>query len=281
MGALEGGRGAGDGLSMTLLTRPTRRRALALLAGAATAAAAAPLSPARAAEEEAVIAVAANFAEIARFLAAEYGARTGHLVTIASGSTGKIYAQVRHGAPYDAVLMADQARARLLEEEGLAVPGSRFTYAIGRLALWSPDLSLIGPDGAAALRGGGFDRLAIANPRLAPYGAAAKQTLERLGLWEELQDRIATGENIGQAYALVASGAAQLGFVAASQAGQGSTGSVWMVPQALHEEIRQDAALLWKGAENPAAKGFLDYFNVGYARGLIRSHGYDLPSSLK
>lgn len=262
---------------MMRMTRPSRRRALALLAGAA----AAPLSPLRAGEAEAVIAVASNFADIARFLAAEYGAGTGRLITIASGSTGKIYAQVKHGAPYDAVMLADQARPRLLEEEGHAVPGARFTYAIGRLALWSPDLSMIGPDGAETLRAGRFDRLAIANPRLAPYGAAARQVLERLGLWEALQDRIATGENIGQTYALVASGAAQLGFVAASQAARGATGSVWPAPAGLHDEIRQDAALLWKGAENPAAKGFLAYLDSGHARGLIRSRGYDVPSAFQ
>ncbi len=243
-----------------------RRMTLALAAMLA-------LAPAARAEE-ALIAVAANFADVARFLAADYGAISGHRITVATGSTGKIYAQIVNGAPYDAMLAADRERPELLESEGRAVPGSRFTYATGRLALWSADPALIGADGAETLRAGAFRHLAIANPKLAPYGLAARQTLERLGLWDALQGKLATGENIGQAHALVSSGAAELGFVAAAQVQTGVSGSVWQAPEDLHDPIRQDAVLLWHGAENPAARGFLEFLNSGGARTFIRASGY-------
>jgi len=243
--------------------------AFALLGGLAGAAAP---GPARAAE--ALVAVAANFADVARFLAAEYRAKTGHQVVVATGSTGKLYAQIVAGAPYDVLLSADAARPARLEAEGRAVPGSRFTYASGRLALWSADPDAIGADGAATLRAGGFDRLAIANPKLAPYGLAARQVLERLDLWPALSDRLAMGQNIGQTHALVATGAARLGLVAYAQVSMGVAGSVWLVPEALHDPISQDAVLLLHGADNPAAIGFLDYLNNGAARDYIRSRGY-------
>jgi molybdate transport system substrate-binding protein len=229
-------------------------------------------SPTRA--EDALVAVAANFADVARFLAAEYGAKTGHRVTITTGSTGKLYAQIVAGAPYDALLAADQASPERLEAEGRAVPGSRFTYASGRLALWSADPRLIDEDGAATLRAAAFRHIAIANPDLAPYGLAARQVLERLGLWDALADKLAMGQNIGQTHALIATGAAELGFVAYSQVHTGVAGSVWLTPDDLHDPIRQDAVLLWHGAENPAAVGFLDYLNNGPARDYIRSLGY-------
>ncbi|MGG7567294.1 molybdate ABC transporter substrate-binding protein [Rhodovulum sp. DZ06] len=239
----------------------------------------AALAPAPSLAAEALVAVAANFADTARFLAAEYGARSGHQVTIASGSTGKIYAQIKAGAPFHAFLSADAERPRLLVEEGLAVPDSRFTYALGRLVLWSADPERIGPDGAATLSAQDYPRLAIANPRLAPYGLAAQQVLEKLGLWDALQPKLARGENIGQAYAMTASGAAPLGFVAAAQAGAGPKGSAWAPPPEMYDEIRQDAVLLRSGAQNEAAKGFLAYLDLGYARGLIRDAGYGTPSS--
>ena len=232
------------------------------------------LAPVTVRAEEALIAVAANFADVARFLAADYGARTGHAITVATGSTGKIYAQIVHGAPYDAMLSADQARPARLEEEGRAVPGSRFTFATGRLALWSADPAMIGADGAQTLRVGNFARLAIANPKLAPYGVAARQVLERLGLWDALSGKLAIGQNIGQTHALASSGAAELGLVAWSQVQTGVTGSVWRVPDSLHDPIRQDAVLLWHGAENAAAKGFLEFLNTGRARSYIRASGY-------
>lgn len=229
-----------------------------------------------AAAGEAVVAVAANFLEVAERLAAELERETGHRVILVSGSTGKLYAQIVHGAPFDVFLAADAARPERLEREGRSVPGSRFTYAVGRLALWSSEPDRIGRDGAATLRRGDFRRLAIAHPDLAPYGAAARQVLVRLGLWERFADRIVMGETIGQAQTMVASGNAELGFVALSSLaspGEPAAGSRWEVPAGLHDPIRQDAVLLARAADNPAARGFLSYLR-GEGRDLVASYGY-------
>lgn len=226
---------------------------------------------------EAVVAVAANFAEVAERLEAEFERETGHTLTFVAGSTGKLYAQIGTGAPFDAFLAADQARPERLEEEGLAVAGSRFTYATGRLTLWSPEPGRVGEDGSATLRQGEFRRLSIANPALAPYGAAAQQTLEKLGLWEGLKDKLVMGETVGQAHAMVASGNAELGFVALSyvQSPRNRTpGSRWDVPGELYAPIRQDAVLLARAAGNPAARGFLDYLRSARAKALIETYGY-------
>ncbi len=165
--------------------------------------------PGPAAAEEAVVAVAANFTEVVERLEADFERESGHTVTVVAGSTGKLYAQIANGAPFDVFLSADQERPERLEKEGLAVAGSRFTYATGRLTLWSSEPGRVGGDGAATLRQGKFRLLAIANPELAPYGAAAKQALEKLGLWDRFKDRIVMGETIGQAHAMVASGNAE------------------------------------------------------------------------
>lgn len=245
---------------------------LLFLAGLLLAGLAAP-----AAAGEATVAVAANFAEVAERLEAEFERSSGHSLTLVVGSTGKLYAQLVHGAPFDVFLAADRARPERLEEDGLAVAGSRFTYATGRLTLWSREPGRVGDDGAATLRRGELRLVAIANPDLAPYGAAARQTLERLGLWRSLEGRIVMGETVGQAHALVASGNAELGFIALSYVvspRNRAAGSRWDVPADLHDPIHQDAVLLARAADNRAARAFLDYLRSGEARALVESFGY-------
>jgi molybdate transport system substrate-binding protein len=230
-----------------------------------------------AAGAEAVVAVAANFAEVAQRLAADFERQSGHRLTFVAGSTGKLYAQIANGAPFDVFLAADRERPERLEKDGLAPAGWRFTYAVGRLTLWSREPGRVGGDGAATLREGGFRLLAIANPALAPYGAAAKQTLETLGLWERLADRIVMGETIGQAHVLVASGNAELGLVALSgvlSPRNATPGSRWDVPPDLHAPIRQDAVLLARAAGNPAARDFLGFLRSEPAQAVIQSYGY-------
>lgn len=230
-----------------------------------------------AAGEEAVVAVAANFMEVAERLEADFERASGHSLTFVAGSTGKLYAQIASGAPFDVFLSADRERPERLEKEGLAVAGSRFTYAVGRLTLWSREPGRVGGDGPATLRRGKFRLLAIANPALAPYGAAAQQTLENLGLWERFEGRIVMGETIGQAHGMVASGNAELGFVALSSVlspRNPRQGSRWDVPSRLHAPIRQDAVLLARAAGNPAARGFLDFLRGARAETVIASYGY-------
>lgn len=230
-----------------------------------------------AAGEKAVVAVAANFTEVAERLAKDFERESGHTLTFVAGSTGKLYAQIANGAPFDAFLSADQETPARLEKEGQAVAGSRFTYATGRLTLWSSEPGRVGSDGAATLKEGKFRRLAIANPELAPYGAAAKQALERLGLWERFRDRIVMGQTIGQAHTLVASGNAELGFVALSSVlspRNETRGSRWDVPSGLHAPIRQDAVLLARAASNPAARGFLAFLRSAKAKTVIAGYGY-------
>jgi len=208
------------------------------------------LAAAGASAGEVTVAVAANAAEAAEALAADFEQRTGHRVTVTVGSTGKLYAQILHGAPFDVFLAADQERPRLLLERGLAVADSRRTYAIGRLVLWSSDPTL--EASAETLRGGSFRWLAIANPDLAPYGAAARATLRELGLWESLRSKIVVGENVGQSFTMAASGNAELGLVALSSVigpRNGREGSCWEIPEHLHAPIRQDAVLLDRRAQ--------------------------------
>lgn len=257
----------------------TIRRA-AVLRAAICALACAVLLPAsahRASAAEALAAVATNFAEVMEALAPKFAAASGHTLRVSSGSTGKLYAQIMNGAPFDLLLAADRRRPELLEASPKGVAGSRFTYAVGRLALWSADPARLGSDGAAALRAGDFRHLAMANPRLAPYGLAAQQTLVSLGLWDGLRDRIVMGENIGQVFSLVATGNAELGFVALSSlmSPLGRRGGGWWdVPADLYQPIRQDAVLLAHGADNAAAKAFLAYIRGAEARKIIAAYGY-------
>lgn len=232
-----------------------------------------------AAAAEAVVAVAANFAEVAELLEKDFERASGHSLSLVAGSTGKLYAQIANGAPFDVFLSADQETPARLEKDGQAVAKTRFTYATGRLTLWSPEPGRVGKDGAATLREGKFRNLAIANPELAPYGEAAQQVLEKLGLWGRFQDRIVKGETIGQAHAMVASGNAELGFVALSSVlspRNTTPGSRWDVPAHLYAPLRQDAVLLKRAAGNPAARGFLDFLRSAESKALLESYGYRL-----
>jgi molybdate transport system substrate-binding protein len=224
------------------------------------------------------VAVAANFSEPMRELARRFEARSGHKALLTFGATGKFYAQVRNGAPFEVLLAADQRTPQRLDEDGAAVPGSRFTYAIGKLVLWSPKADLVDAQGAV-LRDGPFRHLAVASANTAPYGAAALQVLERLGLREQLNGRMVIGENITQTYQFVASGNAELGFVALSQVmvdGVLREGSAWFVPQDFYAMIQQDAVLLAKGSSNPAAQALMEYLRGEEAAQIIRRYGYEL-----
>lgn len=234
-------------------------------------------APAQAPAETALVAVAANFAEAAEAMLPQFRAATGHDLTLTTGSTGKLYAQIVAGAPFDILLSADALIPARLLLEGKAVDGTSFTYAIGRLALWSADPDRIGADGRAALEDPSLRFIAIANPDLAPYGIAARTALQAMGLWDALQPKIVMGQNIGQTHSLVASGAAELGLVALSAVKSPRAriaGSYWDVPQALFDPIRQDAVLLEHGAANPAARAFLDFLRGPGARAVIQSFGY-------
>ncbi|MCH9670429.1 MAG: molybdate ABC transporter substrate-binding protein [Gammaproteobacteria bacterium] len=232
---------------------------------------------------DALVAVAANFSEVAARLAHDFHAQSGHNVRFSIGSTGQFYAQIARGAPYDVLLAADQARVARLEASGLAVPGSRFTYARGRLVLWSADSALIDsatPARAAKqlLRAGTFRNLAIANPELAPYGQAAKEVLDALGLGPNFHDRLAIGQNIGQVFSMVATGNAELGFVALSYVRSQRNrqkGSAWEVPTGLHAPILQDAVLLLHGEKNEVAVAFLRYLKSAEAKAQIVRFGYE------
>lgn len=226
---------------------------------------------------EASVAVAANFAAPMRKIAAAFEQQTGHKASLAFGSTGKFHAQISNGAPYHVLLAADGETPSLLEREGFAVAGSRFTYATGRLVLWSATQGLVDPQGDV-LRKGGFRRLAIADPKLAPYGAAAMQVLEKLGLAQAMGPRFVQGESIGQAFQFVATGNAELGFVALAQVmgdGRIGKGSAWLVPAQLHAPLRQDAALLSQGRDNPAALALMAFLRSDAARAVIHAHGYE------
>jgi molybdate transport system substrate-binding protein len=229
--------------------------------------------------DEVHVAVASNFAAPAQSLARTFERATGHRAVISLGATGKLYAQIRQGAPYEVLLSADSSTPSKLAREGDAVAETQRTYAIGRLVLWSRDTDAVDAKGDA-LRDGDFRRLAIANPKLAPYGAAAVQTLNALGLLKTLQSKIVEGANINQAFQFVASGNAELGFVAMSQVmqeGRLRSGSAWIVPAHLHEPIKQDVILLAKGKDNPAALALLRYLDSKPAREIIRLYGYELP----
>jgi molybdate transport system substrate-binding protein len=222
------------------------------------------------------VALASNFSAPMQKIAAAFEHDTGHKAVLSSGGTGKFYAQIRHGAPFELLLAADQATPELLEQQGLTVTGTRFTYAIGQLVLWSRQPELVDADGAV-LRSDQFARLAVADPKLAPYGAAAIETLKNLGLLTQLQSRFVQGENIAQTYQFVASENAPLGFVALSQVfadGQISQGSAWIVPAELHGPLRQDAVILKAGADNPAAIALADYLRGEKARSIMQSYGY-------
>lgn len=226
--------------------------------------------------EEVRVAVASNFVPVLRQLAAAFEQDSKHTVTIIGGATGQHYAQILNGAPFDVFLAADDERPALLVKENRAIAGSVFTYAIGGLVLWSSDPDLVDSEGAV-LRNGSFAHLALANPRLAPYGAAAQQLLELWHLWEPLQRRIVLGENISQTLQFVHSGNAQLGFIARSQwleVDAGRTGSAWEVPAELHSPIVQQGALL---RDSAAGRELVKFLQEQPARSIIEAAGYSLP----
>ncbi len=228
---------------------------------------------------EAKIAVASNFSAPAEALSKAFSASSGHNYALSSGSTGKLYAQIRNGAPFDLLLSADQKTPQKLIDERLASASSRFTYAQGTLVLWSADAKLLG-DGAAVLRAGNFRHLAMADPALAPYGLAAQQTIAELGLTTVLKPKLVIGESIGQSYQFAATGNAELGFIAWSQVlkgGQLSGGSAWVVPTEHYQPIKQDAVLLNAGADNEAAKAFLNFLKSDAALAIMDSYGYRRP----
>ncbi|MDN4055435.1 molybdate ABC transporter substrate-binding protein [Massilia sp. YIM B02763] len=227
---------------------------------------------------EVQVAVAANFTEPMKQIAAEFEKDTGHKAVLAFGATGKFYAQINNGAPFEVLLAADDETPARLDKEGKTVAGSRFTYATGKLVLWSSKDGYVDAQGKV-LATGNYAHLAIANPKTAPYGLAATETLDKLKLTAKVQPKIVQGENIGQTHQFAATGNAELGFVALSQVwkdGKFTSGSGWIVPDNLHSPIRQDAVILAKGAGNAAARALETYLKSDKARGIIRSFGYAL-----
>jgi len=225
---------------------------------------------------EVQVAVASNFTAPMKVLAVQFEKDTGHKVLASYGATGKFYAQIRNGAPFDILLAADDAIPARLDQENATAPHSRFTYAIGKLVLWSAREGMVDAAGNV-LKTGKFDHIAVANPKLAPYGLAAQETLQKLNLFTAQQPKFVTGDNIGQAYQFVASAAAPLGFVAMSQVYEDNklkSGSAWVVPSSMYSPIRQDAVTLSRGAGNPAATAFITYLKSDKAKAVIRSYGY-------
>ncbi len=234
--------------------------------------------PLIAAAGEVRVAVAANFSATLHEIITDFERDMEHTAVVSSGSSGTLYAQIKHGAPFDVFFSADGARPTLLEAEGLAVRGSRMTYAVGRLTLWSMAPDAVGADGRSALSSD-FEHLAMANPRTSPYGAATKQILQTLGLWNQIHGRIIQGENIGQTFQFVFSQNAQLGFVALSQvldASINGAGSRWDVPTNLYDPLRQQVVLLVNGQTNDAATTLLDYVQGAKSRAIIERFGYGL-----
>jgi molybdate transport system substrate-binding protein len=228
--------------------------------------------------DEVQVAVAANFAGPMQKIAAAFEQSTGHKVLQTSGSTGKFYAQIKAGAPFEVLFAADDETPARLETEGAGVPGSRFTYAVGALVLWSSKPDRVDHKGEV-LRKGDFTHLAIANPKLAPYGQAAIETIKALGLTDALTPKFVVGENIAQTHQFIATGNAELGFVALSQVQEGGrfkSGSGWIVPAGMHAPIRQDVILLSKGKGKPAAEALMKFMKSDAAKAVITAAGYTL-----
>lgn len=243
-------------------------RAIAAAVGLAVAGAAA--GPALAAQTN--VAVAANFTDAAKDIAAAFKQKTGDEAVLSFGATGQLYTQITQDAPFEILLSADQERPAKAVADGLGVAESRFTYAIGKLVLWSKNPDTV--KGEDTLKANAFTKLSICNPTAAPYGAAAVEAMKALKLYDTLQPKLVTGANISQAYQFVDTGNAELGFVALSQLKPGAGGSRWMVPQDLYKPIKQDAVLLKKGAANPAATGFMTFLKGPESRTIIEKYGY-------
>lgn len=224
------------------------------------------------------VAVAANFTAPIQAIAKDFEKDTGHKLVISTGATGQFYAQIKNGAPFEVFLAADDTTPAKLEKEGDTVSGTRFTYAVGTLALWSAKDGYVDAKGEV-LKKNEYKHLSIANPKAAPYGLAATQVLEKLGLTAQLKDKLVEGQNITQAQQFISSGNAELGFVALSQIykdGKVTGGSAWIVPAELHDPIKQDAVILAKGKDNAAAKALIDYLKGDKAAAVIKSYGYEL-----
>jgi molybdate transport system substrate-binding protein len=223
------------------------------------------------------VAVAANFTAPMQQIAPAFEKETGHKIVASYGATGKFYAQIKNGAPFEILLAADNETPAKLIQDNVAVGGSQFTYAIGKLVLWSAKPAVV-DDKGEVLKKGGFDHIAIANPKLAPYGAAGMETMKALGVYDALQPKFVMGENIAQTHQFIRSGNALLGFVALSQVLKDGKieGSVWMVPARLYQPIRQDAVILDKGKGKPAVQAFMQYMKSKKAQAVIKSFGYDL-----
>ena len=223
------------------------------------------------------IAVASNFLLPLKALSKNFKESTGHKVVVISGSTGKLYAQIKQGAPFDILLAADSIRPELLEKEGIGVPGSRFTYAVGRLVLWSQNSKLPLKNDLQVLNHKNFRYLAIANPKTAPYGKAAEQVLRKKGFWEKIQNRLVRGENISQTFQFVMTGNADIGFIALSQLRKNQgLGFSWIVPQEWHDPIQQQGILLKRAKTNKAARQFLNFIKSNRIQKQIENYGYSL-----
>ncbi|MBV4500476.1 molybdate ABC transporter substrate-binding protein [Pseudomonas shirazensis] len=228
--------------------------------------------------DEVQVAVAANFTAPIQAIAKDFEKDTGHKLVASFGATGQFYAQINNGAPFEVFLAADDSTPAKLEQEKQTVAGSRFTYAIGTLALWSAKPGYVDVQGEV-LKTNDYKHLSIANPKTAPYGLAATQVLAKLNLTEATKGKLVEGQNITQAFQFVSTGNAELGFVALSQIykdGKVENGSAWIVPSSLHDPIRQDAVILNKGKDNPAAKAFIDYLRGPKATAVIKSYGYQI-----
>lgn len=234
------------------------------------------LSAAQAAEV--IVAVAANFIAPMQKIAAEFAKDTGHTASLSIASTGKFYTQIKNGAPFQLLFSADRKTPEILEKEGFGIANTRYTYAIGKLVLWSKQTNRVDSNGQI-LKSGKFEHLALANPKLAPYGTAAIETLSNLGLLERLQPRFIQGENIAQTYQFIITENAELGFVALSQVisnGKITEGSSWLVPANLYHPIQQDMLVLTAGKDNPAALALAQYIRSEKSRDIIRASGYDV-----
>ena len=247
---------------------------LARLSGLIAVVCALNVAPAAAATVQ--IAVASNFMEPAKEIAAAFTAKTGHQANLSFAPSGQIYVQLTHGAPFEVFLSADKERPQQAEKGGFSVYGTRFTYAVGRLVLYSTRPGFVDANGKVLARGD-FEHLAIADPAIAPYGLAAVQSLRRLGLYDRLKPKIVQGSSIAQTFQFVQTGAAEAGFVALSQVINRPEGSRWIVPATLHSPIDQQAVLLKTGANNPAAKAFMAFLKSAAARAIIRRYGYETP----
>jgi len=228
---------------------------------------------------EVKVAVASNFAQPMKDIAAEFEKDTGHKLNLTQGATGKFYAQITNGAPFEVILSADDETPSKLVKEGKAVTGTQFTYAIGRLVLWSPDEKLV-DQGGAVLKTDRFKFIAIANAKLAPYGRAAVQTMQKLGVLTNIEPRVVQGESISQTHQFVTTGNAQLGFVALSQVWENNrikSGSGWIIPEEMHEQLRQDIVLLNPGKDSSAATTLINYVKSDKAKKIIERYGYKLP----